>query len=78
MYSPKVASVKEIIEKLKKYEHEHGSGGMVTSIGAICNGDRTTEYIFHLQDQNGNETDVEIDSVRMCDLNENKNEELKI
>ena len=68
MYSPKVASVKEIIEKLQKYEDEHGSGGAVTSIGSICNGNRTTEYVFHLQDQNGNETDVEMNSIRMCEL----------
>lgn len=69
MYSPKVASVKEIIEKLQKYKSKHGPGGAVISIGSICNGDRSTEYIFHLQDRNGNETDVEIDSVRMCELN---------
>lgn len=68
MYSPKVASIKEIIEKLQKYENEHGSGGIVNSIGAVCNGDRTTEYIFHLQDQNGNETNIEINSVRQCEL----------
>lgn len=69
MYSPKVGSVKEILEKLQGYEKEHGSGGAVISIGSICNGDRTTEYIFHLQDKKGNKTDIEIDSVRQCDLN---------
>lgn len=68
MYSPKVASVREIIQKLQEYEIEHGSGGAVTGIGTICNGDRTTEYIFHLQDKNGNETSIEIESVRQCDL----------
>lgn len=67
-YSPKVASVGEIIEKLMEYEVEHGSGGAVTSIGHIANGDRTNEYIFHLKDENGNETDIEISSVRQCDL----------
>lgn len=68
MYSKKVGSVREIIEKLQKYEDEHGSGGAVTSIGSVCNGDRDTEYIFHLQDKNGNETNIEINSVRECDL----------
>lgn len=68
MYSPKVASVKEIIEKLQEYENEYGSGGAVTSIGVVCNGDRTTEYIFHLQDGMGNETTIEIDSVKLCSL----------
>ena len=69
MYSPKVGSVKEIIEKLQRYEDEHGEGGAVISIGTICNGNRTTEYIFHLEDKNGNETNIEINSVRKCDLN---------
>lgn len=45
MYSPKVASIKEIIEKLQKYENEHGPGGIVNSIGSVCNGDRTTQIL---------------------------------
>lgn len=69
MYSPKVASVKEIIEKLQKYEDEHGPGCAVNSIGVVCSGDRTTEYIFYLQDKSGVETDIEINSIRKCDLN---------
>lgn len=63
MYNQKVASVKEVIEKLQSYEHEHGSGSVITGIGTYASGHRTKEYVFHLQDPNGNETDIEIDSV---------------
>lgn len=69
MYSPKVANVREIIEKLQKYEDEHGSGCVVNSIGAVANGDRTIEYIFYLRDKIGTETAIEISAVRQCDLN---------
>ena len=63
MYKQKVASVEEVIERLQYYEHEHGSGGVITGIGIYANGDRTKEYVFHLQDKNGIKTDLEIDSV---------------
>lgn len=58
----KTASTRQIIEYLEAYEKIHGVGS-VTSIGTICNGWRTVEYIFYIKDQNKNETRVEIPSL---------------
>lgn len=43
----KVASTKEIIEKLQEYEEKHGIGAVI-GISTVCNGDRTIEYIFEI------------------------------
>ena len=39
----KVASTREIIEKLEAYEKIHGVGAVI-GITTVCNGDRTVEY----------------------------------
>ena len=58
----KTASTRQIIEYLETYEKIHGVRS-VTSIGTICNGWRTVEYIFYIKDKNKNETRVEIPSL---------------
>lgn len=55
----KTASTREIILHLEAYERMHGVGS-VTSIGSVCSGDRTVEYIFNIKDKNGIKTKVEI------------------
>lgn len=47
MFGSKVASTREIIEKLQKYEKQNGIGA-VKGIAIICDGDRETEYIFQV------------------------------
>lgn len=47
MFGSKVASTREIIEKLQKYEKQNGIGS-VKGIAIICDGDRETEYIFRI------------------------------
>lgn len=47
MFGSKVASTREIIEKLQKYEKQNGIGA-VKGIAIICDGDRETEYIFRI------------------------------
>lgn len=59
----KTASTNQIIEKLKGYEKENGIGA-VHSIGSVCSGDRNIEYIFRIEDKNGKESEVEIESVQ--------------
>ena len=39
----KVASTREIIEKLEAYEKIHGVGAVI-GISIVCDGDRTVEY----------------------------------
>ena len=43
----KVASTRDIIERLQEYERTHGVGA-VTGLTTICNGDRTVEYKFEI------------------------------
>ena len=58
----KTASTREIIEYLETYEREHGVGS-VTSVGAICSGNREIEYVFNVKDKDGNRMRIEIPSV---------------
>lgn len=41
----KVASTREIIEKLQKYEDRNGTGAVI-GLSIFCNGDRSSEYEF--------------------------------
>ena len=55
----KCASTRAIIKHLQAYEKLHGIGS-VESIGSVCPGSRKTKYIFHIEDETGNECTVEI------------------
>ena len=57
----KCASTKAVIELLQSFEEKHGVGS-ITSIGSVCSGSRTVEYIFHVKDKNGNEISIEVPS----------------
>ena len=75
----KVASTRDIIEKLQEYERLHGVGA-VTGLSTVCNGDRTIEYkfeiandseynrVFHNDDNHYETTVVEIPSVLDIEL----------
>jgi hypothetical protein len=68
----KVASVKEMIEKLTEYENEYGCTA-ITSIGFVCGGTRQTEYFVEVQDSNAeNKKTIAITSITMGELNENE------
>lgn len=73
MIAIKVASTREIIEKLQEYENENGVGA-VLGIATIGNGDRTVEYKLRIANdsdynrvfkKNGKykETEIEISSI---------------
>ena len=78
----KVASTREIIEKLTEYEKENGIGA-VTGISIVCNGNRTVEYKFEIaNNSNYNKvfnnspykiTEIEISSINDEDLFERDN-----
>ena len=54
MFGLKVASTHEIIEKLEEYEKENGAGAVV-SLGTVCDGDRTVQYVSEIaNDSEGN------------------------
>ncbi len=57
----KCASTKSVIELLQNFEKKHGVGS-ITSIGSVCSGNRTVEYIFHVKDKNGNDISIEVPS----------------
>lgn len=75
----KVASTRDIIERLQEYERLHGVGA-VTGLATICNGDRTVEYkfeiandsdynrVFNNSDNHFKETVIEIPSVLDTEL----------
>ena len=75
----KVASTRDIIERLQEYERLHGVGA-VTGLATICNGDRTVEYkfeiandsdynrVFNNSDDHFKETVIEIPSVLDTEL----------
>ena len=75
----KVASTRDIIERLQEYERIHGVGA-VTGLTTICNGDRTVEYkfeitndsdynrVFNNNDNHFKETVIEIPSVLDTEL----------
>ena len=76
-FSPKVASTHEVIEKLTAFETLYGVSA-ITSISSVCNGNRTTEFIFHVEDAKGEHyADIEIASIRQDELLKggNKNED---
>lgn len=69
----KVASTREMIEKLQEYEKENGVGAVV-GISTIMNGDRTVEYTLRIandsdynrvfkKDGKYKETEIEISSI---------------
>ena len=60
--SIKVASTSDIILLLQEYERSRGPGA-VLGISSICQGDRTTEYNFYIEDKDGKDMIVEIPSV---------------
>lgn len=63
----KTASTRQIIEYLQSYEKIHGIGS-INGIGIVCSGNRDTEYIFHIEDKNGNKIDIEIPSLNKGDI----------
>ena len=74
MYGMKVATTREVIEKLQAYEKENGIGAIV-SIATHMAGDRENEFCFEIaNDSIGNKvfsedgrykiTNIEISSVR--------------
>lgn len=75
----KVASTRDIIERLQEYERLHGVGA-VTGLATICNGDRTVEYkfeiandsdynrVFNNSDDHFKETVIDIPSVLDTEL----------
>lgn len=75
----KVASTRDIIEKLQEYEKQHGIGA-ITGLSTICSGDRTIEYefeiandsnhnkVFHNDDKHYKRTIIEIPSVLDTEL----------
>lgn len=63
----KTASTRQIIEYLQSYEKIHGIGS-IESIGSICSGSRDIEYIFHIEDKNGDETSIEIPTLNKGDI----------
>lgn len=82
MIGMKVASTREIIEKLQEYEKQNGVGAVV-GISTIMNGDRTVEYKLRIANdsdcnrvfkKNGKykETEIEISSIDDIILFENK------
>lgn len=73
MIAMKVASTREIIEKLQEYENENGVGA-VLGIATVGNGDRTVEYKLRIandsdynrvfkKDGKYRETEIEISSI---------------
>lgn len=82
MIGMKVASTREIIEKLQEYEKENGVGAVV-GISTIMNSDRTVEYKLRIandsdynrvfkKDGKYKETEIEISSIDDILLFENK------
>lgn len=78
----KVASTREIIEKLEAYEKIHGIGA-VTGISTVCNGSRTVEYKLNIannsdynrvfnKDNSYKETIIEISSIEDEELFEQR------
>ena len=66
MFGSKVASTREIIEKLQKYEKQNGIGA-VKGIAIICDGDRETEYIFRVaNDSDSNRIFTKDGKYRFC------------
>lgn len=74
----KVASTREIIEKLEAYEKIHGVGAVV-GIATVCNGNRTVEYKIEIandsdwnrvfnKDGSYKETVIEISSIEDDEL----------
>lgn len=61
------ASTRQLIEFLEAYEKIHGVGS-VRSIGSVCSGTRTVEYILRIVDKEGNEVNVEIPSIEESSL----------
>lgn len=63
----KTASTHEIIEKLQAFEKLYRVGA-VESISSVCSGDREIEYIFNVEDKNGNDVKININTVLKTDL----------
>lgn len=82
MIAIKVASTREIIEKLQEYEKENGIGA-VLGIATIGNGDRTIEYKLRIANDSDHnrvfnndgkykETEIEISSIEDLELFKDK------
>lgn len=82
MIGMKVASTREIIEKLQEYEKQNWVGAVV-GISTIMNGDRTVEYTLRIandsdynrvfkKDGKYKETEIEISSIEDVKLFEEK------
>lgn len=82
MIGIKVASTREIIEKLQAYEKLNGVGAVV-GIATICNGNRDIEYKIKIannsdynrvfkNDGKYKETEIEISSIDDLDLFKDK------
>lgn len=87
MVAMKVASTREIIEKLQAYEKLNGVGAVV-GISTICGGDRTIEYKLRIandsdynrvfnNDGTYKETEIEISAIGDTELFKNKDCEVK-
>ncbi len=57
----KTASTKTVIELLQNFEANYGIGSL-RSVGTVCAGNRTVEYILHITDKNGKEHSIEVPS----------------
>lgn len=82
MIGMKVASTREMIEKLQEYEKENGVGAVI-GISTIMNGDRTVEYTLRIandsdysrvfkKDGKYKEIEIEISSIDDLDLFKDK------
>jgi hypothetical protein len=58
----KAASTTSIIQLLQGYEEAYGPG-VITSIGSIYSGSRTTEYVINVKDDTGEEHRIEVPSI---------------
>ena len=66
----KSTSTRAIISRLQAFEARYGVGS-VTSIGTVCSGNRTVEYIFHIKDDEGNDMSIEIPTMNEAEIFEN-------
>lgn len=58
----RVASTTSIIQLLQGYEAVYGPG-VITSIGSVCSGSRTTEYVINVKDDAGEEHRISVPSI---------------
>ena len=57
----KCASTTAVIELLQDLEKKHGVCS-ITSIGSVCSGNRTIEYVIHAKTKDGEDVSIEVPS----------------